>query len=427
MRRLRLALPVLAVVGLGGWLAYPLDGYEYTGIRRLRAYRMIQDGEMRGSLRLPPGARLSRDAIRLRLADGHRDFDIDAQTPRDSALQEGMDRIVGRRHPSYRAAILDITDPARPRYAAVRGDEGYIPGSVGKLLVMTGLFNELAERFPGDTAARADLLRTTEVTADRWVIPNSHEVPVVAADWSGVTHRAVRVGDRFTLWEWVDHMVSPSSNAAASMVWKQAMLLDRFGARYPPSDADEAAYFRDAPKPELTALSVRVVETPLLAAGLDTAGLKIRTFFTGTASRIVPGEASLATPNQVLRWLIRLEQGRLVDRWSSLEMKKLMYFTRRRYRYASSPALADAAVYFKSGSLYECRPEPGYQCGQYRGNTMNLMHTVAIVESPAVPGPDGRQRVYLISMMSNVLKVNAAAEHQEIGTRVEQLIRALNP
>lgn len=108
-------------------------------------------------------------------------------------------------------------------------------------------------------------------------------------------------------------------------------------------------------------------------------------------------------------------------------MKRMLYFTRRRYRYAASPALNNAAVYFKSGSLYRCRPEEGYQCGQYRGNAENLMHSVAIVESPAVPAPGERQRVYLISMMSNVLKVNSAAEHLAIGSEIESLVRRLNP
>lgn len=61
-----------------------------------------------------------------------------------------------------------------------------------------------------------------------------------------------------------------------------------------------------------------------------------------------------------------------MDEWSSLDIKKLLYFVRPRYRYASSPALLTAAVYFKSGSLFECRPEPGYHCGQYQGNQTNL-------------------------------------------------------
>lgn len=416
-----------AVIGLGAAGAvgpYPLDGAEYTGIRRLLAYRLIQDGKIPGSLRLVAGARMPMDAVQLRLAGINDTFDIGADTPHDPELQAGLERIVGSRHPSYRVAMLDITDPMRPRYASIRGDEGYIPGSVGKLLVMHGLFNELQQRFPDDTIARADLLRSTEIVADRWVIPNSHAVPVVNEDLTAVTHRAIRVGDRFTLWEWVDHMVSPSSNAAGSMVWKHAMLLDAYGTSYPVPVEQEDLYFAQVPKPALTDRAVAVLEEPMREAGLDTAGLRLRTFFTNTAQQIVPGRGSHATPNQLVRWLLKLEQGRLTDAWSSREMKRLLYFTRRRYRYAASSALADAAVYFKSGSLYQCVPEPGYDCGQYRGNKTNLMHSVAIVESPA-QGP--AQRVYLISMMSDVPKVNSAAEHQEIAALVERLVRSLHP
>ena len=131
-----------------------------------------------------------------------------------------------------------------------------------------------------------------------------------------------------------------------------------------------------------------------------------------------------STPRALVRWMLRMEQGRLVDEWSSLEMKRLMYYTRRRYRYAFSPALNEAAVYFKSGSLYRCRPEEGFACGQYMGNVENLMHSVAIVESPA--GTE-HARVYLISMMSNVLKVNSAGEHSEIATQIERLIASHHP
>ncbi len=413
----------LCVLLSASFVRYPLDGYEYNGIRRLRAYALIQQGSMPGNVPLQPGALLPSSAIRLRLAGVNETFDILPGTVPDPELQAGLERMVGRRHPSYRAAIVDITDPARPRYAAVRPSEGYIPGSVGKILVMTGLFNELRKLYPNDVEARARVLRETRVVADQFVIPNSHAVPVVADDWSSVTHRAIRVGDEFTLWEWVDHMVSPSSNAAGSVVWKQALLLNEFGRRYPPSPEQESTFFANTPKAELTERSIRIIEDPLLAMGLDTAELRIRTFFTATASRIIPGRSSFSTPGQLVRWLVKLEQGKAVDRWSSLEMKKLLYFTRRRYRYAASPTLNEAAVYFKSGSLYRCQPEPGYECGQYRGNAENLMHSVAIVESPANAE---RPRVYLISMMSNVLKVNSASEHAEIGTQMERLIASLN-
>lgn len=410
---------LLAILGLTTPTPYPLDGYEHTGIRRLRAYRMILDGEMPGNIPIRPGARLSRDQIRLRMEGPAARYDIGPDTPVDSALQAGIERIVGRRHPSYRVAILDITDPTAPRFAAVRADQGYIPGSVGKLLVMSGLFHQLRRLHPNDISAREELLRNTQVVAGDFAMPNSHEVPVVAPDWSRVSHRSIRPDDVFSLWEWVDHMVSPSSNAAGSVVWREAMLMQEFGRSYPPTAEQARDFFRTTPKAELTERSIRVIEDPLIEAGIDPELLRIRTMFTRGASGVVPGRASHSTPRALVRWMLRIEQGRLVDRWSSQEMKRLMYYTRRRYRYAFSPELNQAAVYFKSGSLYRCQAEEGYTCGQYLGNVENLMHSVAIVESPA--GAE-HARVYLISMMSNVLKANSAGEHSEIATQIERLI-----
>ena len=163
-------------------------------------------------------------------------------------------------------------------------------------------------------------------------------------------------------------------------------------------------------------LALECNEAGLRESGLDTSRLRIGTFFTNNASRVIPGTGSSACPNELLRWLVKMEEGKLVDAWSSLEIKRLLYFARPRYRYSSSPALDKAAVYFKSGSLFECAPEPGFQCVQYRGNRTNLMHSVAIVES-------GR-KVYLVALMSNVLRLNSAVEHQTIATLIERLIQA---
>jgi hypothetical protein len=202
------------------------------------------------------------------------------------------------------------------------------------------------------------------------------------------------------------------------------MLIDAFRDRYPPSAEEADAFFRSTPRAELTERSIRVIEEPMMAAGIDPELLRIRTMFTDNAQRAIPGRASHSTPRSLVLWMVRMEQGRLVDRWSSLEMKRLMYYTRRRYRYAYAPALDPAAVYFKSGSLYRCRPEEGYTCGQYMGNVENLMHSVAIVEMPAGAATP---RVYLVSMMSNVLKVNSAGEHADIAAELERLIAAQHP
>ncbi len=399
--------------------AYPLDGYPRTGIARLLAFRLMQEGKLKGNVKLPPGALLPSSEIQLRLKGTNETFDITPQTSRDLHLQAGIERIFAGRDPSYSLALLEITDPRQPRYAALRPDQTLLPGSVGKLLVMTGLFQALARAFP-EIADRERVLKQTLVTADKFILSDSHPIPIYREGDAGVLSRIPKIGDRFSLWEWVDHMVSPSSNSCAAMVWKQAMLLNRFGKAYPPPAADEGAFFENTPKTELARLGLAVTEEPLVAAGLDAQKIRQGTFFTDTGSRIVPGSGSYASPKELLRWMIRLEQGRLVDSWSSLEMKKLIYFTRRRYRYAAAPALDKAAVFFKSGSKFECRPEPGYQCGQYRGNAENIMNSVAIVESPAARAD---KKVYLVAMMSNVLKVNSASEHATIAALMERLIQ----
>ena len=105
----------------------------------------------------------------------------------------------------------------------------------------------------------------------------------------------------------------------------------------------------------------------------------------------------------------------VVDAWSSLEIKRLMYMTARRIRYASSPRLNNAAVYFKSGSQYSCKQEEGFTCGKYMGNVENYMNSVAIVEHD-----DGR--AYMVVLMSNVLRKNSAVEHQSLATFIDKIL-----
>jgi hypothetical protein len=121
-----------------------------------------------------------------------------------------------------------------------------------------------------------------------------------------------------------------------------------------------------------------------------------------------------------MHYLIKLEQGKLVDAFSSREIKRLIYMTQGRIRYASSPALGASAVYFKSGSLYKCRPEPDFKCRKYHGNVINMLNSVAMVESPAAE----RKLFYLVTVMSNVLRKNSAVVHQTLATRIHRLIEA---
>jgi hypothetical protein len=391
---------------------YPLDGAAKTRIRRLTGYRLVHEGKIKSHIKLPPGALLTSSDIVLRLQHAAPDFDIGPATPRDPQLQAGLESIFAGRDPSYNIALLDISDPRKPRYAAVRADQRYIPGSVAKLFVATGVFGALQKAYPHDTAARERILRDTIVTADSFVHRDGKTAPYYNDGDAAILNRRIEIGDKFNLYEWLDHMLSQSSNAAGSMTWKQALLLEKFGTRYPVPPAEEAAFFRDTPKKEQFAFALEAIESAFRNSNLDTAKLRLGTFFTANASRAIPGGGSYATPNELLRWLVRMEQGRLVDSWSSLEIKKLIYFVRPRYRYASSPALNHAAVFFKSGSLFEC--VPGDKCVQYRGSKVNLMHSVAVVERGS--------KVYLVALMSNVLRLNSAVEHQTIATLIDRLI-----
>ena len=200
---------------------------------------------------------------------------------------------------------------------------------------------------------------------------------------------------------------------------REAMLLRQFGSAYPLAEPDIRRFFAQTPKPELTALFERTFCEPVARNGLSLDFLRQGSFLTATGKRMVPGAGdSYGSARELMRYLLRMEQGRLVDEFSSREIKRLMYVTEIRIRYAAAPALAGAAVYFKSGSLFQCRTEPGFRCGQYMGNVKNYMNSVAIIESPAAE----RRLHYMVTLISNVLRKNSAVDHQGLATRIQHLI-----
>jgi Beta-lactamase enzyme family len=400
-------------LSVGPALAYPLDGYQETGIRRLEGLRLANEGVVK-DVKQPPGAMLGLKDVDLRLLG--QTFDLPAPDPVftrqvSGILTGGMD--------AYGLAVLDLTDPSKPRYAEHRGDHKQNVGSVGKLVVALALFQALADTYPGDIDARKRVLKDTVVTADAFSQYDSHTVRIFDPQTRTLTRRAVQIGDRATLYEWIDWMLSPSSNSAAGMVMRETMLFRQYGKAYPPSEAEIKRFFDETPKPELTALYERTFNEPVARNGLDLAMLRQGSFLTATGKQKVPGVGdSYGTARELMRYLVRMEQGRLVDEWSSREIKRLLYVTERRIRYASSPALADAAVYFKSGSLFECAKEPGFTCRPYAGNLKNYMNSTAIIESPAA----GRELYYMSTLVTNILRKNSAAEHQALATRLQQLI-----
>jgi hypothetical protein len=393
--------------------AYPLDGYADTGIRRLEASRLADEGKL-ADVKQPPGAHLKRAEVDLRLLG--QNFDL---PPVDEAFARQLQGVLSGSMDDYGLAVLDLSDPAKPRYAEHRADTKQNVGSVGKLVVVLALMQALADAHPDDLEARARVLKTTVVTADAFSQTDSHTVRIFDVDTRKLTRRSIQVGDRATLYEWLDWMLSPSSNGAAGMVMREAMLLRHFGTAYPPGEAEIQGFFTDTPKAELMALYEQTFVEPLRRNGLDPAQFRQGSWFTAEGKKRVPGAGdSYGTARELMRYLLRMEQGRLVDPFSSREIKRLIYVTERRIRYASSPALAEAAVYFKSGSLFECAPEKGFACKPYAGNVKNYMNSATIVESPA----QGRELYYMSTLVTNILRKNSAAEHQALATRIQQLL-----
>ena len=394
--------------------AYPIDGYAETGIARLEGYRLAQEGKLDGNY-LPPGALLKSDQIQLRLRD-HPELGI---PPPDPVLSRKIVDLLGADARNTSVSVLDLSDPARPFYAEHNADTRRNPGSVGKIMVALALFQALADLYPDDIEARKRVLKNTQVTADEFIRTDSHAVPFWLPDEYRMPRRPLREGDTANLWSYLDWALSASSNAAASMVIRELVLLKRFGTAFPPTPEQEQAFFHDTPARERSDLLLDSLLMPLARNGLDPENLRQGSFFTAQGKRRIAGTNSVCTTRELLRYLLLLEQGKLVDAWSSREIKKLLYMTQRRIRYASSPALEDSAVYFKSGSLFRCKPEAGFVCRKYQGNVENWMNSVAIVESPA-----GKpEQFYLVALTSNVLKKNSAVAHQTFATRLHALLR----
>jgi hypothetical protein len=409
---------VLSLISIDKVQSYPLFGSEQTEIRRLEAARLIQQGEVRGN-KQPLGGQLSLEEVDLRLEGS----DITELPAVDKEFTHKIKRFLSGYLSRYSISVLDLSDPNNPVYAEHNGELSRNPGSVGKIMVAVALFQALADAYPNDVDARLRVLRETIVTADQFIISDSHKVRFWDAEKQRVRRRPLRKGDQGSLWEYLDWMMSASSNAAASTVMEQAMLLRRFGKGYPHSEERTAAFFKETSRSELKDLLVRTIQQPLIDNGINIEKLRQGSFFTWKGKQIVPGTNSYGTTRELMNLLLKMEQGKLVDTFSSREIKRLLYMTERRIRYASHPALKNSAVYFKSGSLYKCVPEPEFVCEKYHGNQLNLMNSAAIVETPA----GGDQLFYMVTLTSNILRVNSAVAHQTLAMRIHRLIEKMHP
>jgi len=398
--------------------AYPLDGYKETGIRRVEGARLANEGIVPGR-KQPAGALLSTDEVNLRLLN-HRNMDL---PPPDPAFSKQLVRMLGSSAANYGIAVLDISDPAHPVYGEHRGDYRQNTGSVGKLIVALGLFQALADAWPDNLDKRREILKNTIVTADDFSVSDHHKIRVFNVETKTLARHTMPIGQQGSLWEYLDWTLSVSSNSAAAMTMREAMLLKQYGKSYPPSEAEIQRFFKETPGKELTELFQRTFFDPITRNGLDITQIRQGSFFTHVGKKKVNGGGnSYGTARELVKLTLRMEQGRLVDEFSSREIKRLLYMTERRIRYASAPALRDSAVYFKSGSLYSCKKEEGFKCGKYMGNKRNYMNSLAIIENTV----DGYQLDYIAALISNVLRVNSAVEHQTFGMRIHRMIEKAN-
>jgi hypothetical protein len=402
---------VLAVIPWRTGLSYPIDGVDKTAIRRLVRLQRMDSAKLVKTL--PYGSRHSLPYVRLNLMDRPLDSNLVA---RDSAMEERLEDLIPNRGRAYSVAILDVTAGREPRYLERNADRGYQPGSVGKLAVITALMCELENVFVDDVEARWDLLKNKVVRGGEFAVYDHHTIPEYDPETERYSRPKVNQKHEFSLYEWADHMLSVSNNGAASVVWREAMLMRVFGEKYPELTQEEAdAYFEETNRRELSDISHSVVNEPLRHLGIGFDEWRLGTMFTRGASAIVPPQqGSIGTPRGVMKWMAALESGRVIDQASSLEIKRLMYMTDRRIRYAHSSVLDSAAVYFKSGSLYGCKQ--GTNCEKYAGNRMNFMNSVCIVEQP-----DGNR--YLVALMTNVLGRNSAYDHQLLAKGIDGLMR----
>ena len=406
-----LALATLAaLVALPGAApSYPLDGYDDTGIKRLQIQRMVQEGKAKGKKR-PSGELLPLDRVSLRLLK-HRNLELPKPDP---ALSATVKRLLGPGADRYGLSLLDLSDIDHPRYAEVNGGQHQNPGSVGKILVALAIFQALADAHPNDIDARLRVLRGAIVTADIFSVYDHHTVRFWHPETRSITRRPIQKGDSATLWTYLDWMMSPSSNSAAAMLQRTLIAIAHFGKRYPVTPAEEQRFFDSTSKKELSTIFLEAIQSPITRSGLDLEALRQGSFFTHEGKKQVAGTSSYATPRALAEFVLKMEQGKLVDEWSSREIKRLMYITERRIRYGSSGVLRPSAVYFKSGSLYSCQPEEGFVCKKYHGNKRNYMNSIAIIETEA-----GQDRLfYAVAVLSNVLRKNSAQDHRDLARAV---------
>ena len=216
---------------------FPIDGYAETGIERLEGFR-IREGARSPAI----DCNQARISTPIRFICALRNTRTLRSQP-DAGLTRKIVGLLGAEAKNYSISVLDLSDPDHPVLAEHNPDVRRNPGSVGKLMVALAVFQALADLYPDDIAARERVLKNTLITADSFIRIDTHDVPFWKPEINRMPRRALRVGDTGNLWMFLDWAMSASSNAAASTVIKQLMLLKHFGTAYPVSAEQEQAFF----------------------------------------------------------------------------------------------------------------------------------------------------------------------------------------
>lgn len=401
---------LLFAVMATGVSAYPLDGFDETDITRLEGY-FYSLKTPSGRDTLPVGALLSLNELSLH-PEHPENFTTDSGLARDLSL---LKKQLGH---AISISIIDLHNPGTASYAGQNDTTTFIPGSLGKVLVAMCFFDALKQRFPDDVAARENLLRTKKITANEFIKSDSHVVPFWDHEARKIYHRPLQIGDTANLWSYLDWMISASSNAAGSMIMREVLLMNHFGKAYPVSRTEEDAFFRKASPGTLGNLMRRSFFDPIKRAGFSPTTFRQASFFTGEARRRVAGQGSVATTRDFARLMYMIDRGKLLDEFSSKELKRLFYMTQGRARYAAASALDTAALFFKSASLYRCRPEAGFACDRFKGNLTNMMNAVVIVEDPVAT----TDHHYIVALSTNILKQDSAAIHTRLGSDIHRMM-----
>lgn len=393
--------------------SYPLDGYEHTGIPRLEGY-LFSLATASGEKNIVPGARLTQDKIVLRLKESRINPAI-LKKSQDLQLNRTLSPLL-KKH--YSVALLDLSNPDKPRSYLQNAHDIFPPASLGKLLVAVGVFEALREIYPYHPESRLRVLREAQVRTDEFILTDSHEVPFWQKKAGTITFRPLEIGDSANLFTFMDWMLSASSNAAASTVMKEIALIKELGASYIDSSPTQKEKIFKGIRPQRVASLIQsAITSGLEFSGLDSTKLRQGSFFTKTANSKIPKSHSSSTAYDLLELLIQLERGRLVDTFSSLELKKLLYLTQSRTRYAAHPLLDESAVFFKSGSFYKCNTKA---CPKNSGNIYNLMNSCVIVESGSgLPGT-----YYLLVLSTNQPGHDAVELHRDLAGKIHRLLVA---